>query len=119
MTYATSEREIPAQPLPLEVQASPKKYSTAVALSFVFGFVGVQHFYLGRWLEGLLDVGLSIGWILCFVMGEVMLGSLLIALDFGHSFVVSIMLLTGSFRDGEGHIICYPGQKLKHPQEIK
>ncbi len=103
--------------LPLDAQASDKSYAMAVVLSAVFGFVGVQHFYLGRWLEGLLDVGLSIGWVAGFALGEPVIAIGLLLLDIGHSFVVTIMLLTGSFRDGDGLLVCYPGQKLKHPME--
>ena len=97
---------------PLHRQSSPKSYVTAVSLSAVFGFVGVQHFYLGRIGEGLVDLGLSIGWIVCFAAGDALLGTLLLVLDFGHSLVVTIMLLTGSFKDGSGRTVCYPGQKL-------
>ena len=102
-----------ATPLhPGSVQPSPKSYATAVTLSAVFGFIGVQHFYLGRHGEGLLDVGLTIGWLACFAMGEVALGLFLLLTDFAHSLVVTIMLLTGSFRDGDGFLVTYPNQKL-------
>jgi TM2 domain-containing membrane protein YozV len=92
--------------------ASPKSYGTAVILSSVLGFAGVHHFYLGRWAEGVLDLGLTIGWIFCFFWGEPLLGVLFLVADFGHSFVVTIMLLTGNFRDGEGRRVPYPGQQL-------
>jgi TM2 domain-containing membrane protein YozV len=94
------------------LQPSRRSYATAVALSSVFGFVGVQHFYLGRWGEGLLDVGLSVGWMLSFAHGEIFLGVVLLILDGIHAFAVTIMLLTGNFKDGEGHVVCYPGQRL-------
>ena len=45
------EREVP----------SSKNYTKAVILSGVFGFMGLQHFYLRRWGEGLLDLGLTPG----------------------------------------------------------
>jgi len=93
-------------------QPSPKSYATSVVLSAVFGFVGVQHFYLGRLGEGFLDVGLTIGWIWSLAAGEVFLAVVLILLDFGHSMTVTIMLLTGNFKDGDGRIVCYPGQKF-------
>ena len=97
---------------PGSLQPSPRSYTTAVILSSVFGFIGVQHFYLGRWFEGAIDVGLSIGWISCFVQGEILLGVAFAAADFIHAFAVTIMLLTGNFRDGAGRVVCYPGQKL-------
>ncbi len=103
----------PEEQLPLELQPSPKSYATAVILSFVFGFLGIQHFYLRRWGEALLDVGLSLAWFVCMVIGEFGWMVLFLVLDFGHSFVVSIQLLTGTFKDGSGRPVCYPGQKLR------
>ncbi len=96
----------------LDSRVSGKSYGTAVILSGIFGFVGVQHFYLGRWLEGLLDLGLTICWIYSLVVGEILFAILFMLADFGHSFIVTIRLLTGSFADGQGRIVCYPGQKL-------
>jgi len=34
------------------------------------GFVGVQRFYLGRWLEGFADVLLTFGWVYSFATGK-------------------------------------------------
>lgn len=95
-----------------ETLRSRKSYATAVSLSAVFGFMGIQHFYLGRPGEGLLDLGLSAGWIWCFATGEPLLGLLFFLADWGHSIAVTILLLTGNFRDGEGKLVCYPGQRL-------
>lgn len=103
----------PRHAVPLELQPSPRSYATAVALSAVFGFVGIQHFYLRRWAEGILDVGLTAGWISFFVKADWLWGAAFLVLDLGHTFVVTIMLLTGNFKDGDGRPVCYPGQKLK------
>jgi TM2 domain-containing membrane protein YozV len=97
---------------PGAVQPSPKKYSTAVILSAVFGFVGVQHFYLGRLSEGLLDLGLTFAWLYCFATAQFLLGAAFLIADIVHALAVTIMLLTGNFRDGGGHVVCYPGQRL-------
>ena len=97
---------------PGAVQPSKKSYAKAVVLSAVFGFVGVQHFYLGRLGEGILDLGLTTAWIYCFATGEPLLGVLFLIADLVHALTVTIMLLTGNFRDGDGHVVCYPGQKL-------
>ena len=97
---------------PGAVHPSRKKYSTAVILSAVFGFVGIQHFYLGRLGEGILDLGLTAAWIYCFATAQLLLGVLFLIADFVHALAVTIMLLTGNFRDGDGHVVCYPGQKL-------
>jgi TM2 domain-containing membrane protein YozV len=98
-------------------QPSPKSYATAVVLSGVVGFVGLQHFYLGRWAEGVLDVGLSIGWICALAMSEYGWFALFAIADATHAFVTTILLLIGSYRDGEGRPVCYPGQRLS-PRRI-
>ncbi len=105
--FATSQALVPGS-----LQPSPKSYATVVSLSAVFGFIGVQHFYLGRWGEGALDLALSACWIWSFSTGEVLLGVAFALLDFAHSLTVTILLLTGNFKDGCGHVVCYPGQKL-------
>jgi TM2 domain-containing membrane protein YozV len=102
----------PARVHPGAVQPSQKRYVTAVILSAVFGFVGIQHFYLGRLGEGILDLGLTAAWIYCFTTAQLLLGVLFLIADFVHALAVTIMLLTGNFRDGDGHVVCYPGQKL-------
>ena len=93
-------------------QPSRKSYGTAVILSGIFGYVGVHHFYLGRWFEGALDVCLTIGWISGLVYDEEIGFCLFLAADMLHTLVVTIMLLTGSFRDGDGLLVAYPNQKL-------
>ena len=93
--------------------ASEKSYTIAVCLSAVFGVAGIQHFYLGRWLEATIDLGLLVATFYFFASGEILSAVLVGALDAIHTLVVTIMLLAGSFRDGEGKIVCYPGQRLK------
>ena len=91
---------------------SKKSYGVAVSLSAVFGVLGIQHFYLERWLEAFIDLGLAVATVTLFLMGEPLWAILVAAIDGIHTFIVTIMLLTGSFRDGHGHLVCYPGQKL-------
>lgn len=98
---------------PGSVQPSTRRYATAVGLSAVLGFCGVHLFYLGRHAEGLLDVGLSLGWLVCFALGEIWLGLALLAADGAHALAVTILLLTGNFRDGDNNVVCYPGQRLR------
>ena len=93
---------------------STKNYAVAVCLSAIFGIIGIQHFYLGRYFLGLMDVSLTILAIYFFITGQWFFALLFLGIDFIHSLIVTIQLLTGSFRDGEGHIVCYPGQKLNH-----
>jgi TM2 domain-containing membrane protein YozV len=91
---------------------SKKSYAVAVCLSAVFGTIGVQHFYLGRYFLGLMDLSLSFLALYCFILGHFLYAFLFFGLDFLHSLIVTIQLLTGSFEDGEGSIVCYPGQEL-------
>ena len=91
---------------------SKKSYTVAVCLSAVFGIIGIQHFYLGRYFLGLTDVLLSILAFYCFISGQMLYALFFFSLDFFHSLIVTIMLLTGSFEDGEGFTVCYPGQEL-------
>ena len=94
---------------------SNKSYAIAVCLSAIFGVIGVQHFYLGRFLLGLADVSLSALAFYFFISGQLFFALLFFGLDYIHTLIVTILLLTGSFEDGEGHIVCYPGQELnKH-----
>jgi TM2 domain-containing membrane protein YozV len=94
-------------------EASTKSYAVAVCLSGIFGVVGIHHFYLGRHLEGLADVAMTIGWVYGFATENIALALLFLAADMLHTFIVTIMLLTGSFRDGRGRYITYPGQVLR------
>ena len=89
---------------------SKKSYTIAVCLSAVFGTIGVQHFYLGRYVLGLMDLSLSILAVYFFISGQWLYAVLFFGLDFFHSLIITIQLLTGSFEDGEGCIVCYPGQ---------
>jgi len=93
--------------------ASDKSYTIAVCLSAVFGVVGIQHFYLGRWLEAIIDLVLFLATFYLFFSGQILWALLVGAIDAVHTLVVTIMLLAGAFRDGEGRLVCYPGQRLK------
>ena len=97
---------------------SDKSYTIAVCLSAIFGVVGIQHFYLGRYVEATIDLTLFIGTIYFFVTGQFLLAILVGAADGLHTFIVTIMLLTGSFRDGQGRLVLYPGQKLKTGESL-
>jgi len=94
-------------------EPSEKSYTIAVCLSAIFGVVGIQHFYLGRWVEATIDISLFFATIYFFLQGQFALGFLFGAADALHTFIVTIMLLTGSFRDGHGRLVMYPGQKIR------
>jgi len=94
-------------------KASEKNYVVAVCLSAIFGVLGVHHFYLGRYFEGIIDMGLAITAFVLYLNGQIGWAVLVFLIDTIHTFVITILLLTGSFKDGGGNIVCYPGQKLK------
>ena len=91
---------------------SEKSYAVAVCLSAVFGIIGIQHFYLGRHALGLADVALTFLTVYFLISGEFFYALIFFVLDFTHTLVTTILLLTGSFKDGKGHVVCYPGQEL-------
>lgn len=93
-------------------QPSPKSYAIAVCLSAIFGVVGIHHFYLGRYVEGIIDFGIFVATLYFYFSGQFLLAAAFFVIDGLHTFVITIMLLTGSFKDGQGRRICYPGQKL-------
>ena len=91
---------------------SPKKYTTAVILSAIFGIMGIHHFYVGRWEMGVLDFGLFIGTILCYATEHFYAASGLLLIDILHTIIVTYLLLVGQYRDGQGKLITYPGQNI-------
>ena len=93
-------------------EKSEKSYTVAVCLSAIFGVLGVQHFYLGRWYEGISDVLLTFGWIYYFAVDRPLLGLFFLVLDLLHTLITTILLLIGKFKDGKGRYVCYPGQKI-------
>ena len=91
---------------------SNKSYTAAVCLSGIFGILGIQHFYLGRIGLGIFDLGLSIAGFTLLMVGYPVIGIILLGIDFIHTIIVTFQLLVGQFKDGEGKIVAYPGQKL-------
>ncbi|MGB0907260.1 MAG: NINE protein [Maricaulaceae bacterium] len=91
---------------------SDKNYIVAVSLAFIFGVIGIHHFYLERWLEGLFDFGLFVLTVYFFLNGQIGLAIFALIIDSLHTLAVTIMLLIGEFKDGKGKYVCYPGQKL-------
>lgn len=94
-------------------EASEKSYTTAVILSAIFGVIGIHHFYLERWGMGIFDLGLSVTAYVLYLNGEWVWAISLFAIDFIHTAIVTFQLLVGTFKDGSGKIVTYPGQKLR------
>lgn len=94
-------------------QVSNKSYVIAVCLSGIFGVIGIQHFYLERWIEAILDLSLFIATIYLLFTGQWLWAVLAGAVDALHTLIVTILLLTGKFNDGHGKRVCYPGQRLR------
>lgn len=91
---------------------SPKSYVKATILSAIFGTTGIHHFYLGRYIEGTIDFSMFAATIYFYANGQIGLAILTLAVDSLHTIIITFMLLVGSFTDGKGRRICYPGQKL-------
>jgi len=94
------------------MEPSDKKYGVAVALSGVFGLLGIHHFYLGRFFHGLVDLSLTLTGVYFLVGEQEILGWCILAVDYIHTVIVMIMLLIGAYKDSQGKIVTYPGQKL-------
>ena len=96
-----------------DMAVSPKSYGVAVALSMIFGVVGVHHFYLGNWLHGLLDFSMLVIGVVCVSSNSsslVLFGGVLLLIDVLHTIVVTYLLFVGKCRDGQGRLVPYPGQ---------
>ena len=93
-------------------EASSKNYGVAACLAGIFGILGVHHFYLGCWLHGLLDLSMTIAGFGFIFTDRPLLGWSILAADWLHTITVTTMLLVGAYKDGRGHIVTYPGQKL-------
>lgn len=91
------------------VELSKKQYSVAVCLAFIFGILGVHHFYLKRWGEAALDVGLTVTAVLLWP-SHPLIALAVFFLDLLHTVVVTSLLLVGKWRDGDGRLLAYPGQ---------
>ena len=104
--------EITESEVSTTIVPSDKSYIVAVSLSGIFGVLGIHHFYLGRYLEGLFDLTLAILTLYLYLTGHFGLAFLVFAIDSIHTLIVTIMLLTGSIKDGSGKLVCYPGQRL-------
>jgi TM2 domain-containing membrane protein YozV len=89
---------------------SRRNYGVAVSLAAVFGVLGIHHFYLGRPLPGLLDLGITLAAIYLIATGEIAWGLLLLLVDFAHSQYETIRLITGRYLDGDGAVVAHPGQ---------
>ncbi len=92
---------------------SDKSYVVAVCLSGIFGVAGIHHFYLGRYIEGIIDFSLMVLTLYFYFTGQLGWAALFFVIDGLHTFIITIMLLTGSFKDGKGRIVCYPGQRIQ------
>lgn len=98
---------------------SPKSFGTAVSLCGVFGLLGIHHFYIGNFLHGIIDLGLCLGALTLFVLGNatynhslVAIALVLLLVDVAHSIYVFARLITGKQRDGRGLLIPFPGQRV-------
>lgn len=96
----------------MSVIPSPKSYAVSVCLCMVFGVAGIHHLYLGRWLSFAFDFSLLVLTLYFWFTGEILLAVAFGVIDALHTFIITIMLFVGSFKDGKGLTVCYPGQKI-------
>lgn len=96
----------------MAIVPSHKSYVVSVCLSAIFGVVGIHHLYLGRYIEFIFDFSMFVLTLYFYFSGNLILAIVFGAVDGLHTFIITIMLLTGSFKDGKGHTVCYPGQRL-------
>ena len=64
-------------------------------------------------MHGIVDLSMTIGAIALICFDLVFLGLLLLVIDVIHTFIVTILLLVGAYKDGGGNVVAYPGQVLK------
>lgn len=90
---------------------SQKSYGTAVALAGIFGMLGIHHFYLGNILHGLFDLCLSIvGFTLIAIAASpalILLGVLMLVIDFFHTIYVFYKLIVGEWHDSLGKLVTF------------
>ena len=95
---------------------SRRSYGKAVTLAAIFGTLGVHHFYLGRPGLGLFDLALSVGAVYFLIASDDSVGQLLgvglLVADGLHSLIETFRLIVGAYRDGDGAVVAYPGQKV-------
>ena len=95
------------------MRLSPKSYVVSVCLSGVFGLLGIHHFYLGRWIHGFIDFLMTIVGVILIAAGLDLPGITILCIDVIHTFLVTILLLVGAYKDGNGDLVTYPGQNLE------
>lgn len=95
-----------------QVLISDRKYATAVILAGIFGTIGIHHFYVDRWAMGVFDLTLFLATIIAFWYGYTIVAIVLLSVDVLHTIIVTYKLLVGEYKDGDGRLITYPGQKI-------
>jgi TM2 domain-containing membrane protein YozV len=90
-------------------EPSKKSYVTAVCLAGILGTLGIHHFYVGRWLHGLLDLSLLITAIIFFSLSLWVPAILLLLADLIHNTYFVYKLIIGEYRDGSGRLVKIPG----------
>jgi hypothetical protein len=98
---------------------SDKSYAAAVCLSGIFGIFGIHHFYLGRWIHGIIDLSMTLSGFTLLATGNPVLGFLILGIDVVHTFIITIMLFVGVYKDGNGNVVIYPGQTLGNDNIIQ
>ena len=61
---------------------------------------------------GLLDLGLFIGVMYCYVNNHLLFAAFFFVIDLVHTIIVTYLLLIGKYKDGQGKLITFPGQQV-------
>lgn len=56
---------------------------------------------------------MTIGGFILIGTGFDLIGIFILGIDVIHTFIVTILLLVGAYKDGKGNVVTYPRQKLK------
>lgn len=91
---------------------SNRNYVVSVILSAIFGVVGIHHFYLQRWAMGIFDFLLFVTTVYFYAQGNFTVAVVFFIADVVHTIIVTYQLMVGQYRDGNGNLVTYPGQKI-------
>ena len=72
-------------------------------------------FIIFTWADGCMEsqISMTVGALTLIGIGSKVVGFTVLGIDIIHTLIVSILLLTGSYKDGNGDVITYPGQTIK------
>ena len=62
----------------------------------------------------MIDFSMTMGGIIIFIAIDYnLVGFLVVGIDVIHTFIVTVLLLIGAYKDGKGNLVAYPGQVIQ------